>query len=97
MSLSNSAPNFDLNWGPVSIRYKANYFSAPVEVCGCGCGKKIKKHTCAVWKCAGWKAIVCRVCGCAKIGCTQTLCNFGFEGKGGSVPKTIPIRWTGTC
>ena len=45
----------------------------PVEVCGCGCGKRIKKHTCAVWECAGWKAIVCRVCGCAKIGCTQIL------------------------
>ena len=42
-------------------------FLAHAEVCGCG--KKLKKRTRAVWECAGIKAIVRRVCGCAKIGC----------------------------
>jgi hypothetical protein len=62
-----------LIWHHTCISYKVFYFWGPNEVCGCGCGKIFKKHTCVVWECAERNAIVCRVCGCAKSGCTQIL------------------------
>ena len=68
--------NLGVKWHHICIPYKAFYFWDPAEVCGCGCGKIIKKCTCAVRECAGWKAIVRRVCGCAKIGYTQILWSY---------------------
>ena len=70
---SKSATNLGVIWHHTCISYKAFYFLGPSEVCGCGCGKIIKKRTRVVWECAEWIAIVRRVCVCAKIGCTQIL------------------------
>ena len=69
-----SATNLCVIWHHTCISYKAFDFLGPGKVCGCGCGKIIKKRTRGVWECAEWKAIVHRVCECAKIGCKQILC-----------------------
>ena len=44
-----------------------NYFYAPIEVCGCGCGRKFYKLTCGMWSVRDEKLLCAECAGVPKL------------------------------